>query len=425
MVRNKGLMIILDGLGDRSCADLGGYTPLEAAVTPNLDRLAHEGLTGLVDPLYAGVPVGTHTGTGVLLGLAPADAARLARGPVEAAGVGLDLHPGEVVLRCNFATLSRNGGGLAIKDRRAGRISEGTDVLAQELRDLSLGDGITGDLYPATHHRAVLRLRGAGLAAGFTDTDPGSAHEGRGVQSAEPRDPADAAALRTAEAVNFFVREAHARLVEHPLNRERQAKGLPPANGILTRSAGECTRLRNLVTHVGLDAAVVAGEHTVEGLGKLFGFQTVSRPGFTALPQTDLDGKLEATLQALQTHELVFLHIKGPDISAHDCDPLGKKACLERIDHMIGQLPHAELVIGVTGDHSTDSNFGRHCGDPVPGLICAPNGRRDLTGVFGESHCMTGGLGRLSATAFLYSMLDAMGAIGNFRPGDSDFILPN
>jgi 2,3-bisphosphoglycerate-independent phosphoglycerate mutase len=101
------------------------------------------------------------------------------------------------------------------------------------------------------------------------------------------------------------------------------------------------------------------------------------------------------------------------------------RACLERIDQMIGQLPHAELVIGVTGDHSTDSNFGRHCGDPVPGLICAPNGRRDLTGVFGESHCMTGGLGRLSATSFLYSMLDAMEAIGNFRPDDSDFILPN
>ena len=75
MVRHKGLMIILDGLGDHSCANLQGQTPLEAAATPNLDRLAHEGVTGLVDPLYAGIPVGTHTGTGVLLGLAPADAA--------------------------------------------------------------------------------------------------------------------------------------------------------------------------------------------------------------------------------------------------------------------------------------------------------------------------------------------------------------
>jgi 2,3-bisphosphoglycerate-independent phosphoglycerate mutase len=160
MVRYKGLMIILDGLGDRCCEELDGRTPLESALTPNLDRLAQEGLTGMVDPLLPGVPVGTHTGTGVLMGLAPADAAALARGPVEAAGIGLELHPGEVVLRCNFATLSEDGDGLAIRNRRAGRIREGTAELAEELQNMQLGDGITGDLYPATHHRAVLRLGG-------------------------------------------------------------------------------------------------------------------------------------------------------------------------------------------------------------------------------------------------------------------------
>lgn len=425
MVRHKGLMIILDGLGDHSCAELQGQTPLEAASTPNLDRLAHEGLTGLVDPLYAGVPVGTHTGTGVLLGLAPADAALLARGPVEAAGIGLDLQPGEVVLRCNFATLSEGGECLRILDRRAGRIREGTTELAETLQNLPLGEGITGDLYPATQHRAVLRLRGGNLSDGFTDTDPGSGREAGGVLLAQARDGRDQSAVRTAEAVNCFVREAYQRLSRHPLNLERVEKGLLPANGILTRSAGECARLRNVVTHVGLNAAVVAGEHTVEGLGRLFGFQTISEPGFTALPHTDLEAKLAATLKALESHDLVFLHIKGPDISAHDRDPTGKKACIERIDQIVGRLPRSELVIAVTGDHSTDCNFGRHCGDPVPGLLTSPNGRRDLTGVFGESNCMAGGLGRLSATSFLISMLDAMGAIGNFRPADREFILPS
>jgi len=424
MVRHKGLMIILDGLGDHSCAELQGQTPLEAASTPNFDRLAHEGLTGLVDPLYAGVPVGTHTGTGVLLGLAPADAALLARGPVEAAGIGLDLQPGEVVLRCNFATLGEEGEGLTIVNRRAGRIREGTTELAEALQSLPLGDGITGDLYPATHHRAVLRLRGANLSDGFTDTDPGSGREARGVQLAQARDGRDQSAVRTAEAVNCFVREAYQRLSRHPLNLERVDKGLLPANGVLSRSAGECAQLRNVVTHVGLDAAVVAGEHTVEGLGRLFGFHTIREPGFTAMPHTDLEAKLAATLKALETHDLVFLHIKGPDISAHDRDPAGKRACLERIDQIVGRLPRSELVIAVTGDHSTDCNFGRHCGDPVPGLLTAPNGRRDLTGLFGESHCMAGGLGRLTATSFLISMLDAMGAIGNFRPADREFILP-
>ncbi|MGB5741681.1 MAG: hypothetical protein WBM65_04560, partial [Sedimenticolaceae bacterium] len=159
-MRYKGLMIILDGMGDRRCPALNGQTPLEAAVTPTLDRLARDGISGMVDPLLAGVPVGTHTGTGILMGLAPADATQLARGPVEAAGIGLVMQPGEVALRCNFATLKKDGEGLGIEDRRAGRIREGTEELAAALRDIPLGGGITGGLYPTTQHRAVLALRG-------------------------------------------------------------------------------------------------------------------------------------------------------------------------------------------------------------------------------------------------------------------------
>ena len=253
----KGLMIILDGLGDRSCPALQGLTPLEAASTPNLDRLAAEGATGLVDPLYPGVPVGTHTGTGVLMGLVPADAATLARGPVEAAGIGLDVNPGDVLLRCNFATLNGGGSGFEIRDRRAGRIREGTEELAAVLRDLPLGDGITGSLYPTTHHRAVLALRGAGLSSAVTDTDPGSGREATGVLLARAGEAADAAAQRTAAAVNAFVREAHTRLAVHPLNADREARGLLPANGILTRSAGSTGQLGNLVSSLGLSASVI------------------------------------------------------------------------------------------------------------------------------------------------------------------------
>lgn len=420
----KGLLIILDGLGDRSCAALDGRTPLEAASTPNLDRLADAGITGLVDPLYTGVPVGTHTGTGVLMGLAPADAASLARGPVEAAGIGLEVRPGDVVLRCNFATLSEEHGALRIQDRRAGRIKEGTEELAGELRDLPLGEGISGSLYPTTQHRAVLALRGEGLSSDITDTDPGGGRESAGVLTAQPGDPADAAARRTAGAVNRFVREAHRRLAGHALNAQRESRGLLPANGILTRSAGGATQLGNLVRELGISASVVSGERTVEGLGRLFGFSTVNRPEFTALPHTDLAGKLAATAAELETRDLVFLHIKGPDICAHDRDPLGKKACLERIDVALAALRRDELVIGITGDHSTDSNRGRHCGDPVPSLLLAPNGRRDGVGRFDESACARGGLVRLSGTAFLISLLDAMSAIGNYRPSYRRLMLP-
>ena len=88
------------------------------------------------------------------------------------AGIGLEVLPGDVLLRCNFATLAESGAGLSIRDRRAGRIQEGTEELATVLRDLPLGDGVNGRLYPTTQHRAVLALRGGVLSSAVSDTDP-------------------------------------------------------------------------------------------------------------------------------------------------------------------------------------------------------------------------------------------------------------
>ncbi len=412
----KGMMVVLDGMGDRCCPSLNGMTPLEAADTPVLDRLAGGGVCGMVDPLYPGVPVGTHTGTGVLMGLSVRDATRLARGPVEGAGVGLALKPGEVILRCNFATLMDQSGQLAIKDRRAGRIQSDTETLANSLRDLDLGHGITGSLYAATHHRAVLHLKGDGLSPDVSNTDPGSGNQARGVLTADPLDAGNAAAVITAEAINAFVSQAHQILGSHPVNAARVSAGLLPANGILTRGAGTISRFRNLIEQLDLRAAVVTGERTVMGLARLLGYDAIVRDDFTALPDTNVAGKVEAARKALEDHDFVLLHIKGPDICAHDRDPHGKRDMIERIDAALEGLERSDFVIGVTGDHSTDSNTGRHCGNPVPSLLYSPNGRHDTVFTFNEAACSGGGLGRLSATGFLASLLDSMGAMVNYAP---------
>ncbi len=417
-MEHKGLLIILDGLGDRPAPAFGGATPLEAAHTPNLDRLADLGLCGLIDPLIPGIPVGTHTGTGILLGLAPRDAYQLSRGPVEAAGIGIPIQPGDVALRCNFATLQTERKQLTIVNRRAGRIREGTRELATGLQNIPLGHGITGTLRPATQHRAVLRLTGPGLSAAICDTDPGAGKQPARVLVCQPLQADDAAAAKTADAVNRFIREAFERLQDHPVNRQREAQGELPANGIITRGAGLLLNANNLIHHLGLRAAVIAGESTVIGLGRLFNYATIHDPRFTSLCDTDLAAKVAATRDALDRYDLVFLHIKGTDISAHDLDPLAKRAFLERVDDALLPLLSDELVIGVSGDHSTDCNTGRHCGDPVPSILYAPHGRRDTCQTFGETACMGGGLGRISATSFLASLLDAMGCVANFRPAD-------
>ena len=417
----KGIVIILDGLGDRPATALGGRTPLEAAATPNLDALARRGLCGLLHPLAPWVPVGTQTGVGLLMGLPPADVGQLNRGPVEAAGVGVALKSGDVALRCNFATLRRDGAGFGIVDRRAGRVQRHRDALADAVDGLRLDGAITTRFVPTTGHRAVLVLSGAHLSGSISDTDPGAGYKEQGLLRCEPLDtpPEEAAAAaRTAGAVNAFIRRSYDVLTDHPANRERERENLLPANGILTRGAGQVGPLRNQLAHLGLRVAVVTGERTAMGLARLYGFDVVTEPAFTAGPDTDLDAKVRAVQDALGEHDLVYLHIKAPDVLAHDGDRNGKRAFIERADAALEPLLTSEHVVVVTGDHSSDAELGRHVGDPVPVGLAAPRSRTDAVEAFGETACLAGGLGQLSAADLLHALLDHMNRLPNYRPHD-------
>lgn len=418
----KGVIIVIDGLGDRPAEALGGLTPLEAADTQTFDRLATDGICGLVDPFVPGIPVGTHTGTSLLMGLAPKDAYKLSRGPIEAIGIDLPIQPGDVAMRCNFATLERTNGGFKVLDRRAGRISGNTEDLAEGLHNIGLDHGISASLHPASQHRAVLRLSGNRLSAAITDTDPGDASSpGADVQSCYATDTDDAAA-KTANAVNQVIRQIFERLNSHRVNEQRRTQGMLPATGIITRGAGMLNEVHNMLRHLYLDVAVVASERTVLGLCKLFHFKPVTDPKFTAMPSTDLAAKVNAVNTALESNDIVYLHIKGTDVYGHDRDPIGKKKLIERIDQAIIPLLERDIVIGVSADHSTDSTLGRHSGDPVPSLINSTHGRRDDCTSFGESQCMRGGMGRIGANSFLLSMLDLMGCLNNYTPADSLFV---
>jgi 2,3-bisphosphoglycerate-independent phosphoglycerate mutase len=423
MTQRRGLIIILDGLGDRPVSRFKGATPLEAANTPNLDELVSRGRCGLVDPLYPGVPVSTHTGAGTLFGINTRDAYKLPRGPVEAAGTGLPVMPGDIALRCNFATLKADADGLQVLDRRAGRIHDNTCELVDALQEITLEDGFSASVRPATGHRAVMRLSGPGPLPVVSDTDPGSCRDCSHVLTSHALDTDNPLGEQTANAVNAFIRAAHRRLSGHPVNLRRIQQGLLPANGIITRGAGSIKKLHNIIHHIGLSTALVAGERTIIGLAHLSNFAVISKPEFTSMSDTSLEAKISATLAALQDHDLVYLHIKAPDIFSHDRDPEGKREFLERVDDALARLLQQDIVIGVSADHSTDSNTGRHCGDPVPSLLCAPGGRRDLCREFGETQCISGGLGRIPARAFLLTLLDEMGRMQNYRTLDSPYFL--
>lgn len=178
-MKNKVLLMIADGLGDRPCEELGWKTPLEAACKENLDRIASWGSSGIMDLWQCGTPVGTDLGHMILFGYGLPDYP--GRGPIEAFGEGLELQPGDIALRANFATC-RDG---LVADRRAGRIRQGTRELAAALDGMQVED-VQVLFKEATEHRAVMVLRGTGLSSAVTDADPKK--EGLPIRPVRPRD---------------------------------------------------------------------------------------------------------------------------------------------------------------------------------------------------------------------------------------------
>jgi len=179
-----------------------------------------------------------------------------------------------------------------------------------------------------------------------------------------------------------------------------------------------------LLNYYKVKTAVISAEATVLGLAKLFDFTVITKPEFTAFADTDLKLKVETALDALQNHDLVYLHIKGTDICSHDQQAKLKTQFIEKIDAALSGINIKNQIIAVTADHSTDSNSGYHCGDPVPSLVYSVSGRHDKCQEFSEFECMSGGWSRLSANSFLLSILDQMGHLHNFKKPDIPFIEP-
>lgn len=405
--RRSCVVLILDGLGDRPVPELGGQTPLEAAFTPNLDKMAAAGKYGLVDPVAPGVVPNTHSGVGLMLGLNPGQLSELKRGPIEAAGAGVELRPGDVAFRANLATLEDREGQLYVADRRAGRVTGMSAEFAAELAELDLGDGITALFRPTDQHRGVLVLRGPGLDAAVTDTDPGDGaapgpvHECRALE---------AGAVFTAEKLSLFLALAYERLSAHPLNAERRQQGKPPVTGVITRGAGAWFKPDSVLERQGVRAAMVAGCNTVLGLARNFGMEAIRQAGFTADTDTDAPGKLGAALEALERYPLVYVHIKATDLYSHDFKPCGKRDFIEGVDRALASFEGCGAVFALTADHTTDSNTGAHTADPVPTLFYDPAAARPggESIKFGETACREGGLPRRTGHQFLLDIASCL-----------------
>ncbi len=390
------LLLVIDGLPDHPTRALGGRTPLSAAQTPTLDRLAREGQTGLCDPVAPDVVPDTASGTLALLGQSPL---AMKRGPVEALGTDLDVEPGDIAVRGNLATLSAEG---KVVDRRAGRIRGEALALAEALDRLEIpgaeGEEVEVRVRATTEHRLSIVLRGPRLSSAVQGSDPGDGAPPGPPLAPRPLDPRDEAAVHTARLLALFEAEARRILAAHPVNKKRQKAGLPPANTVLTRGAGRVYRLPALERHgLPLSFSCISGDLTILGLAVWVGGRAITGPEMTANLDTDVEAKLEKAEAALAEDDLVVVHLKGADIASHDQRPDLKVAYLEQVDRALGELLsrwEGRLRVAVASDHATLSEGGHHAADPVPVLIWGPGIEADKVTTFDERSVAEGSLGR-------------------------------
>jgi 2,3-bisphosphoglycerate-independent phosphoglycerate mutase len=409
MTAQKILFVVLDGISDRPCPELGGLTPLAAAKKPVLDRLAREGICGIMDTIAAGVRPGSDTAHLALLGYDPYKY-YTGRGPLECEGTGIHMEPGMIGFRCNYATISKDG---IITDRRAGRIHDTTDLSAaiQEGVDLSKF-GVEFTFRSGAGHRASLALKGKGIGHCVTSNDPKK--DGVVPLTVQPIEQT-AGDEKTAAICNEFVRQSSRILFDHAINKKRVKSGLNPANIVLMRGAGEMGHFEPFTKKYGISGSVISAASLVNGIGNAVGLSRVTVQGITGSQDSNIPGKIAAAIHELKTKDFVLVNIKGGDESGHDGLPEQKRNFITKTDSALAPLLDLpDCIIVICADHSTPCTIKDHSADPVPVLIHGDGVRVDDVTRFDEYSCARGGLTRITGAALLATALDLVNKAHKF-----------
>ncbi|MCK4816884.1 hypothetical protein KA005_14030, partial [bacterium] len=298
--QKKAIMVILDGAPDLPLPELENKTPLEAAEIPMLHKLAKEGVCGSFTALGQGSLVGSDTAILAILGYNPYEI-YTGRGPLEVAGAGLNLEPGDICLRCNFVTITDD---FKLLNRTAGYPREGIEVLETALNQIKLSDSkVEFKFSNSQDYRCVIRFRGYNISADISDMDPNYNAIPDALDNLDLLDPGDSKiiaakplkptpeAKNMASILNEFVKKAHEILKDLPFNHDRIDKGLPSVNGLMPRGAGEMPSLTSFRTKWGMRGGCIYGTGLIKGIGKLTGMAVPYVQGATGYVDTDYLGK--------------------------------------------------------------------------------------------------------------------------------------
>jgi len=413
--------VLLDGVGDLPHPNLVGKTPLGAASTPNLDRLAKNGTMGQVITVGKGIAPESDIAVFNMLGYKFKHDDYAGRGVVEAIGIGIDFKDGDLALRGNFATLNDDG---VIIDRRAGRKIEkqDTETVSNEIEEkIKFSDeNATAIITPTIGHRLVIRIRSnCTLSSNISNTDPAYVRvAGMGIAKAVtdflkiekclPLDEESHTKLAS-KLVNELTEQSLDIMKKSKVNERRKENEKKLLNGILLRDAGniypKVTPINDLHS---MKFSCIVDMPVEIGISEILKMKTYDAGGLT-----DYEEKAKVAAKAMDEQNAVYVHLKGPDEFGHDGDAQGKMENIEEIDKrffgtLLDNIDSSKVAVIVSADHSTPCINRGHSADPVPLLISGDMVTNDDTQRFTEIEAKKGRIGLIDGAQVITTGIDVI-----------------
>ncbi len=359
--RTKYLILVPDGMADSPIADGGRETPLAAAETPWMDRMASAGTIGLARTVPEGMHPGSDVANLAIMGYSPREV-YTGRAPFEAASIGVELKSNDLAFRLNLVTLEGNFTVMA--DHSADHISTGE---AHEIVDslIPVAESLGLTLMPGVSYRNLLVWPN-----GPKDCITHAPHD----FPAEPlatRLPAG----QCADVLLRLIIKSWRILEDHPVNQRRIKRGQGPANSVWPWGQGTPPAVKTVTERFGITGTVVAAVDLVRGIGKYAGLEVVDVPGATGYLDTNYQGKVRAALDALQDKDFAFLHVEAPDEAAHSGQRDLKIKAIEDFDEKVvgpalaGLAAFPRWRVLLTPDHRTPTTTRVHSAEPVPFIL--------------------------------------------------------
>lgn len=409
----KHIIILGDGMADWPVKSLGGKTLLQAAHTPNMDKLARMGRTGRLVTVANGFHPGSEVANMSVMGYNLPKVYE-GRGPLEAASIGVNLKPGEMAMRCNIICIE----GDLLKNHSAGHITTPeADILVKYLQE-KLGNERV-HFYTGVQYRHLLVIKGGDKRIDCTPPHdvplkpyrplmvkpmPGTEH------ITQPEGGAELTPQQTADLINDLIVRSQKLLENHPLNLKRKAEGKDPANSIWPWSPGYRPQMEPLAMRYPQirKGSVISAVDLINGIGYYAGLRRLTVEGATGLYDTNYENKAAAALEVLKTDDFVYLHVEASDEAGHEGDVDLKIRTIENLDsRAIGPIYEAvkdwdePVAIAVLPDHPTPCELRTHTAEPVPFLIWYPGIEPDEVQTFDEVAACSGAYGLMKEDEFM------------------------